>query len=201
MIGKMFGRLSVVEEVKPSWFLCVCECGITVTVPRWSLVNDHVKSCGCLQAEWRQNIGKTRLVHGQEGTLVYKAWVMMRQRCNNPKNSAFHYYGGRGIKVCARWGSFPNFIDDMGERPKGMSLERKNNDGDYEPENCTWATAAEQSKNRRFRPTVLMNGKPYTIVAAASKLGLRSKQLMYRLRVGKAPVGVNRITVAANDND
>jgi len=198
MIGNSFGRLTVIEEVKPSWFLCVCKCGTTATVRRCRLLKGHVQSCGCLQSEWRQNIGKTRLVHGQEGTLVYKAWVMMHQRCKNPKNSAFHYYGSRGIKVCARWESFQNFIDDMGERPKGMSLERKNNDGDYEPGNCVWATAAEQSKNRRFRSTILMNGKALTIAAAAPKLGLSYRQLLYRLRVGKAPIGVKR-NIPAND--
>ena len=86
---------------------------------------------------------------GGAPTTEYTIWCSMRQRCNNPSDAAFKYYGGRGIRVCERWGDFRNFLADMGSRPKGLWLDRINNDGDYEPSNCKWSTPKEQANNRR----------------------------------------------------
>ncbi len=190
MIGKTFGRLSVVGYGAPSWLKCSCQCGKSVNVRRSNLECGHVRSCGCLQRDHRKNIGSKRYVHGHDGTLMHKAWIMMHQRCKNPKNQAFKHYGGRGISVCVRWNSYEKFLEDMGERPNGMSLERKNNDGNYEPDNCKWATHAEQAKNRRFPPTVLLDGNPQTLASAARELGITHRQLRYRLLVGTAPENV-----------
>jgi hypothetical protein len=150
--GDKYGRLTITEEIEPyitpsgvrhRKFNCLCDCGEKKSIVLKSLRNNHTISCGCFHKEVKTN-------HGLTGTYEYHIWNSMKQRCNNPKNISYKDYGGRGIKVCDRWlNSFNFFLEDMGKKPDGYSLDRINNDDGYKPTNCRWATMKEQSNNRR----------------------------------------------------
>ena len=99
--------------------------------------------------ETKRKRGDAIAKHRMIKTGVYKSWISLRRRCNSPTYSNYHNYGGRGITVCERWNKFENFYADMGDRPEGASIDRINNDGNYEPNNCRWATHSQQMKNRR----------------------------------------------------
>lgn len=167
LTGQRFGRLVVLGQAfrdrhGQHWF-CQCDCGNSSTVASHNLTGAHpARSCGC----WRRLVlkrGQDRVVHGQarahKPSPEWEAWHTMRQRCLNPKWAGYRYWGGRGITVCDRWlgpEGFANFLADMGRRPAGIvrkrarySLDRINNDGNYEPGNCRWATINEQLANRR----------------------------------------------------
>lgn len=119
------------------------------------------------------NRGNGRRKHAASNTSEYHIWTTMKGRCYTPTSNRYHYYGGRGIKVCDRWrDSFENFLADMGPRPKKQSLDRIDNDGDYEPDNCRWATQSEQCRNSRRSRRVTINGESLTAGDLASRMRL-----------------------------
>jgi hypothetical protein len=124
--------------------------------------------------------------HGMTKTRIYKTWFGMMDRCRKPTHQLFELYGGRGITVCERWHLFENFYADMGDKPgPGYSIERKDNDGNYCPENCVWATAKDQARNRRNITALTWRGKTQTVSAWAEELGMLYVTLKQRLRTGK----------------
>lgn len=155
--GRKFGRLTAVSVVsweRPARWLCRCECGSETIVRSAQLSSGKTKSCGCLRNEKtaQRNFKHGYAVRGQKPP-EYNVWHHMIQRCNNHNNNRYEDWGGRGIKICDKWvDDFEAFYADMGKRPSANhSIDRINNDGDYEPGNCRWATPKEQSSNRRKR--------------------------------------------------
>lgn len=117
------------------------------------------------------------------GSKTYIAWVGMRQRCNNPNSPQYRHYGGRGIRVCDRWDSYANFLEDMGEAPPGLSLDRLDVDADYTPDNCRWATQSQQMRNLRITRRVTIEGKTYVAKDLAEQLGVKTDTIIARAKV------------------
>lgn len=146
-VGDKFDRLTVIENAViikyRAYFKCECKCGVVKHIRRCNLKSGKTKSCGCLNEE---RITK----HGMCETATYRTWQHMLNRCNNPNNDNYQRYGGRGITVCKRWYKFLAFLADMGVRPDGLTIERKNNELGYYKDNCCWASPTIQARNKRL---------------------------------------------------
>lgn len=157
-----------------SYWLYRCVCGTEKVIAKYSVQSGDSKSCGCLRKELISAIGRKRATHGESrNSNEYKIWQGMLRRCNNKNYRGYKDYGGRGIKVCERWRKFENFLADMGRRPANKTLDRTDNDGDYSPDNCRWATASEQNSNRRSNRYLLINGEKMTVTEAVRRFEVR----------------------------
>jgi hypothetical protein len=179
--NQRFGRLVAIEATdkrvsgKVMW-RCICDCGVETISNVQHLREGRRVSCGCAREAGRQ-IKKKTPKHGHyvgdRPTAIYRIWSGMLTRCFNQKMPQYHNYGGRGITVCERWRQFENFLADMGERPPGMTLDRyPDNDGNYEPGNCRWATMKEQSRNKRSNRLVTHDGKTATVAEWGERTGI-----------------------------
>lgn len=186
LAGLRFGRLAVLRRSdrrgkdRRIYWVCACNCGHEVEILSRSLYRGATSSCGCLGKERRREANST---HGRTQDGIYQSWLGMVQRCRNPNSSAYRHYGGRGIEVCARWAdSFEAFAGDMGERPEGCCIERIDNDGNYCPENCRWATRKEQSSNTRRTRHLTADGETHTLTEWAEILGIFVGTLRWRIK-------------------
>lgn len=185
LIGQFFGKLKVIEEAptrtqpcghKQRYWKCICLCGRTIEIVTASLTCGRSRSCGC-----------THTKHGHNGkgkrTPEYRCWCHIKDRCTNPNYYQWKHYGGRGITVCERWlNSFPHFLEDMGFRPNGTSLDRIDVNGNYEPGNCRWATAQQQSSNTRRNRKFTVNGITGTISQLSRHFGIKPHTALWRLK-------------------
>lgn len=183
--GVRFGRLVVSKYENSQNVFVICDCGRSKRVSAHRLRTGHTRSCGCLRAE---QLSTKNLKHGLHGTREYITWKQIRARCFNPNHAKFHMWGGRGISMCERWTlSFSDFLADMGERPDGCSIDRIDNNGDYEPSNCRWATRIEQANNTRRNVMVEHEGRRQSVSQWAHQLGIAPIIIHRRIYKGSDP--------------
>jgi hypothetical protein len=184
LTGQSFGRLTVLERAgrrdNNALWKCRCSCAAQtiIDVPANCLRKGLSKSCGCLVSERLRT-------HGLTGTRVYTIWRNMRWRCENPNRTDYADYGGRGIRVCARWKDLSLFVEDMGLPPSDQhTIERRDVNGNYEPENCIWALVEEQQNNKRNNVRLSARGQSMTLAQWSRHLNIPVSRIRSRLRRG-----------------
>lgn len=197
LTGLVFGRLTVLQRQPNSahgharWE-CKCECGVVTIKTGSSLTNGNTRSCGCLKAETAvanlptpEECRANSTKHGWAKTQTWSTWRAMLSRCYCKTDTGFPSYGGKGINVCERWReSFENFLHDMGPRPDGLTIERKDWKKSYTPDNCKWATVKEQARNRRSNRKLTLNGVTRLLIEWAEETGIPMKYIHKRLDRG-----------------
>lgn len=186
--GLIFGRLTAIKKTGSmrngsfEWE-CICDCGNKTISITPSLNNGSKKSCGCLHLDSAKNKDIKYKKHGMWNTPTYKTWQQMKARCNDKLNSSYQSYGGKGIKVCDSWAeSFEAFLSDMGERPKGMTIDRIDNSFGYSRENCRWQTCKQQANNRSTNVVVYLNSNKLTVEEYAKMINLSDSGARFRLK-------------------
>lgn len=186
-LGK-YGRLDAIQGFKAMkiwWALCKCDCGVLKKVRLSHLRSGKTLSCGCLRRDNSRLLGLANTRHGHScpanRSHTYRSWESMRGRCKNLRDSSFDDYGGRGIQVCKRWDKFEHFLADMGERPRGTTLDRKQTDGDYKPSNCCWSVAKIQQRNKRTNRLVEYKGRLVPLVVVSEQTGIPYSRLHDRI--------------------
>jgi hypothetical protein len=206
-IGNTFGRWTVIglpeyrDYISPCgrhrhkpFVSCKCQCGVVRPVSAKTLLNGSSVSCGCYRVDnAARRIALLRKTHGEsvnfQRTPEYASWLAMRRRCADPHTTDYKHYGGRGITVCDRWqNDYVAFLEDMGRKPGiKYSVERIDNDGNYEPGNCKWANQIEQCNNTRSNRLICMDGDTRTVSQWAKISGLKPYTIFARLRLGWDP--------------
>jgi len=186
LTGQRFGRLKVIEFVGNKYWNCQCDCGNIKNIYRGSLLGGATISCGCYNKE---QTSKTMKTHGDSSSQEYQTWQTIKKRCYYKKAIQYKDYGGRGITVCDRWlNSYENFLADMGRKPTPKhSIERRDNEKEYSPNNCYWTTQDEQAKNKRNNVAIMHKetGIFYgTIVEGAIAYGIKLPTLKSQLQIG-----------------
>lgn len=209
IIGMKFGRLKVVSVFETTQkngktqiiYLCICDCGKEKRVSRSSLIYKKVHSCGCLQKEIVKKIGCRNRKHGKIPKKLYRVWEGMHERCRDVKNASYPRYGGRGITVCPEWKDYIVFRDWALKNgyKEGVSIDRIDNDGNYEPSNCRWVELSIQSQNKRNNRYITINGETLTYSGWEKKFGLARGIIYSRISAGwteeEAVLGKARIRV------
>ena len=211
--GQRFGRLVAIEYAgrivnehgfRTSLWRCKCDCGKETIVRYPLLTTGNTRSCGCMEAEnkldnmrksWenRTKSASSHLIGNLEKHPLRLTWKSMLMRCNNPNVIGFEHYGGRGIRVCDRWsgvGGFENFVNDMGERPNGTTLDRIDVNGDYCPQNCRWATTEQQMNNRTDNSRIVLGDESITCSQLCKKYGFYRTYVTHLIHDG---VDVNEV--------
>ena len=204
LIGQKFDRLLVIGKAakyispsghKQNQWLCKCECGKEVAVTTAHLKSGHTKSCGCIQRE-KARINGLKKKHGLTKTRIHRIWTQMKTRCFNTNDEHYKDYGGRGITVCEEWmNSLLAFYDwAMSNGYKeGLTIDRIDVNGNYEPSNCRWATMKEQSKNKRNTVFVTLDGITKTLLEWSEITGIKYQTLFSRYKAGKTPAEILKI--------
>jgi hypothetical protein len=197
---QQFGLWTVIKYTGNQKWLCQCRCGIQRNVNGSDLRNGSSRSCGMGTCTQRSTANTTHGETRKGKSPEYQIWLGIKRRCTNPKATGFANYGGRGIKMCERWAKdFTAFLSDMGRRPPGTFIERIDNNGNYEPTNCKWATRLEQANNARSNRLLTLNGETKTATQWARLLNLPAEVIRHRLdkgwsfeRILKTPVVAQR---------
>ena len=192
--GAKYGRLTCLEYIgsnkyRRALWRCVCECGNETVVEAASLFSGNTKSCGCLRREAgtrSATIYNSQHRHGQVGTPIYHSWAKMKERCLSSNCPSYKDYGGRGIKICNEWLEFKPFYEwaIANGFKEGLTIERIDNNGNYEPGNCRWATMLEQANNKRSNRTITHNGQTKTVIQWSRELGVSASAIYQRIASG-----------------
>lgn len=188
MTNKRFGRLVVIKADKRNkhgelYWLCKCDCGNVKSIKGSKLRNGWTQSCGCLQKEW---VSEHFSSHRMSNSSLYKIWGNMKTRCYSPKNNRFYCYGGRGIKVCDEWLDFNNFAEwaFANGYEEGLSIERKNINRNYEPDNCCWIPLKNQTQNRSNTVWITYHNQTMCMAEFARKMNVSVNVIRNRIKKG-----------------
>lgn len=192
LTGSKFGRWTVIRyeginKLHRSMWMCRCECGTEKVIAGYSLTRGGTKSCGCLAKELVIDRNKKRFTHKMSKSRLYEIWALIKQRCYNKKNKDYKSYGGRGIAMCDEWKKdFISFFDwsmANGYNPK-LTIDRVNNNGNYSPDNCRWATLQEQANNKRVNRLISYKNEIHTIAEWARQVNIKERIIRSRLSMG-----------------